>query len=675
MKYLASPRVTARPTLTVFALTPLVLALAGCFGGGGGGSSDSHPSVNTGTFVDSAVSGLDYRGSTTAAGLTDGLGQFNYQGGETLTFSIGDLQLGSAVGAEVLTPLQLVQGASSAQDPRVNNMLILLQTLDADGDLNNGIQITDTIRDQVSSSASNLNFDQPVEAFRTSLTPLITELETAGAFSDTDPRARTVIAADDAVEHFMRSTSPRVVVETTAGELRGFEANESTWQFLGIPYARPPLGDLRWRPPQTLQPWEGVRDAVAWSDQAAQHPSLQRYGEGGMSEDSLYLNVTAPKDAEDLPVMVWFHGGGFTALTSNTRPFNNANGLVGKGVVQVSVNQRLGAFGYLAHPELTAESGYNGSGNYGQMDLVAVLQWVQDNIEVFGGDPNNVTIFGESGGGRKVLSLMASPKAKGLFHRAISQSGTLYPDTRSLAAGEAVGLALQSRLQAASLEEMRQRTWVQVANAAVTLNPQPYTNVDNSYLPTTERVSFESAQQNDVPFMFVVNTNDTIDPINTVKDVFPWMQPLSMANHYAALFSHQPAGWKERGMQAYHGAELAYMFNAPESVTSHYQLGLVIDPATGESLVVGDLNNNGTSGSEGDLEDVFASAGFNEVDDRVIERMMTMWTNFAKTGDPSIAGELDFPLYEAGAQRYVELGAEAEVKAGIADEFADRNGQ
>src|SRR5690554_5998334 len=128
-----------------------------------------------------------------------------------------------------------------------------------------------------------------------------------------------------------------------------------------------------------------------------------------MSEDSLYLNVTAPKNADKLPVMVWFHGGGFTSLTCNTRPFNNPEALASKGVVQVSVNHRLGPFGYIAHPDLSAESGYNGSGNYGQMDLIAALEWVQDNIAAFGGDPDNVTIFGESGGGRKVLSLMASP--------------------------------------------------------------------------------------------------------------------------------------------------------------------------------------------------------------------------------------------------------------------------
>ena len=664
MSYAIPSKSGARSAILVFSLVPL-LSLSGCLSSSS--SSRSAPQVHTGTFVDSPVAGLDYQGSQTDAGQTDEQGQFSYREGETISFAIGDLELGSAVGADILTPLSITPEADSADDQRVVNMLILLQSLDADGDLNNGIQISEAIREHVSLNADSIYFDQSPADFRASLATLVDELQQAGAFTDTDPRPRTVTTVANALEHFARSTSPRMVVSTTGGELRGFEANEDTWQFLGIPYAKPPLGDLRWRPPVAPEPWNGVREAVAWSDQAAQNPGLERFGEGGMSEDSLYLNVTAPKDADNLPVMVWFHGGGFTSLTSNTRPFNNPQALVSKGVVQVSVNHRLGPFGYIAHPELSAESGYNGSGNYGQMDLVMALEWVQDNIAAFGGNPGNVTIFGESGGGRKVLSLMASPQAKGLFHQAVSQSGTLFPDTRSLSAAEEIGSQLQSRLGAASLEEMRQRTWLQVVAAAAPL--VPYTNIDNYYQPHAERVSFESGIQNDVPFMFLINTNDTPDPIYTVREVFPWMAPLSSSNHYAVLFSHQPAGWKARGVEAYHAAELAYLFNMPESVITHYQLGLVIDPATGESLVIGDLNGNGISGSQGDPDDIFASAGFDQVDEVVIDRMMTIWTNFAKTGDPSVPGEVDFPIYDAGSQSYVELSDGVDVKDNLADIF------
>lgn len=651
-----------RRLLVAATLIPCAFIMTGCDDDSDGDSPPDSATL-TGTFVDSPVSGLNVSGTETPAGTTNENGQFSYQQGETLTFSIGELSLGSAIGADTVTPLDVASGASSTADPQVVNRLVLLQSLDADGDLNNGIQITQAIRDAVSANAGSLDFGFSESDFSDALSPVITSLEALEAFTDTDPQPRSVVSASDATGHFARSTSPRLVVETDTGAVRGFEAAPDTWQFLGIPYARPPLGHLRWQPPQPMEPWEGVREAVSWSDQSAQNPALQAFGEGGMSEDSLYLNVTAPKEADGLPVMVWFHGGGFTSLTGNTVPFNNPDALVSKGVVQVAVNHRLGPFGYIAHPDLSQESGYGGSGNYGQMDLVAALEWVQDNIREFGGDPDNVTIFGESGGGRKVLSLMASPKAAGLFHKAISQSGTLYPDTRSLEDAEAIGEQLQSQLAVSSLAEMRAAPWTDVVTAAASL--APYTNVDNAYLPTTERIVFESGNQNDVPFMFLINTNDTPDPTQTVIDVFPWMEPLSSSPFYATLFSHQPSGWKARGVEAYHAAELAYVFNMPQSVVTHYRLGLVIDPATGESLDIGDLNGNGVTGSEGDPADIFVSAGFDQADSEVIERMLTIWTNFAKTGDPGIPGTLEYPQYDAAAQQYVEIGAETEVKSGL----------
>jgi len=615
------------------------------------------------------VSGLHYQSGDAATRTTDERGRFLYTGNQKVLFSIGDLSLGEAPGAENVTVLGISGGAASTNEPDVTNKLILLQTLDADGDLNNGIQLTEQIQDAVSANAGDLDFEQPTADFTAALQNVVTSLESAGAFPDTDPRARALTTAGDALEQFERASSPRRVVDTADGKLSGFEADDHTWQFLGIPYAQPPLGDLRWRAPQPVAPWDEVRDATAWSDQAAQNAALERFGEGGMSEDSLYLNVTAPKDADGLPVMVWFHGGGFTALTSNTKPFNNPEAVASKGVVQVSVNHRLGPFGYIAHPGLSAESGYNGSGNYGQMDLIAALEWVQENIAAFGGDADNVTIFGESGGGRKVLSLMASPEASGLFHRAISQSGTLIPDTRSLANAEAIGSELQTNLGAASVTEMREKSWQDVVAAATTL--VPYTNVDNHYLPYTERVAFESGNQNDVPFMFSINANDTPDPTNTAINVFPWMAPLCSANHYATYFTHQPAGWKAQGVEAYHAAELAYVFNMPESVITHHLLGLVIDPATGDSLEIGDLNGNGVTGSQGDPVDIFASAGFDATDQQVIDRMLTIWTNFAQTGDPSIDGEIDYPLYDAATESYVEISADAEIKAGLGDVLND----
>jgi para-nitrobenzyl esterase len=300
------------------------------------------------------------------------------------------------------------------------------------------------------------------------------------------------------------------------------------------------------------------------------------------------------------------------------------------------------------------------------MDLIAALKWVKNNIARFGGDPDNVTLFGESGGGRKILSLMASPLAAGLFHKAISESGSLIPDTRSLADAEAIGMTLSKNLGAATLEELRSKDWMDIVDAASKL--VPYFNVDGCYLPDTERVSFETGKHNDVPFMIVVNTNDEPYPIATIRDVFPWMSDHTSQNYYACVFSKVPAGWEAQGILAYHGDELTYVFNDPTSVVEHLVLGTVIDPATGKSLVIGDLNGNGVTGSAGDMADIMASAGWRAEDDAVAQTTMTVWTNFAKTGNPSV-GAFNWPPYTRANDTYVDFGRQLEVKTGLANAF------
>ncbi len=659
----------------MFALAPLFLALTGCFGGSGGSDSDDDVATSTGVFVDSPVAGLDYQGTTTGAAVTDEQGQFTYREGETLTFSIGDLELGSALGGEVLTPLSIIEGAESATDQRVANILILLQTLDADGNLNNGIQITDLIRDEVSLSAAGILIDQPTAAFRTSLQELIATLEEQQAFSDADPRARTVTTAANALEHFQHSTSERVEVETSGGTLRGFAANDDTWQFLGVPYAKPPLGDLRWRPPVPAEPWSGVREATSWSDQSAQDPALQAINKGGMSEDSLYLNITAPKEAENLPVMVWFHGGAFAILSGNSAQYNNPESLTTKDVVLVTVNHRLGPFGYIAHPLLTAESGYQGSGNYGQMDLVMALEWVRDNIAGFGGNPDNVTLFGQSGGGGKTYSLMNSPQAAGLFHKAIVQSGAspLDPESEpadSLASSEAVGSALFERAGVSTLEEARVLPWTAFTQAdkdngipRETYRP----NSDNYYQPKTYFQNAQDGMPSDVPLMAGATNGD----YSTLRAALPiWLTQRSdsyQSNQYVYKFSRVPDGWADLGLRSCHGCELPYLFDYPAGLVQNFQLGLVLTPE-GTRPAIGDLNGNGVSGSQGDAADVFASMEYGAEDDVISELTMTMWTNFAKTGNPSTES-LEWPPYTNANDTFVEIGPETEatVETGLAE--------
>jgi para-nitrobenzyl esterase len=215
--------------------------------------------------------------------------------------------------------VDIVEGASGTGNPVVVNISRFLQSLDEDGDLNNGIQITSRAAGIVSTYAEMIDFDQSPEDFSQNqgVSNLLAELNQAGVFTDLDPRPRGLRSATRAREHLARSLSQRKTVTTAYGDLRGFEpaADSETWQWLGIPYAKPPVGELRWRPPQSPEPWAGVRESTEWGDQAAQRMEYEAYGEGGMSEDCLYLNVTAPKDADNLPVMVWFHGSAFSILT------------------------------------------------------------------------------------------------------------------------------------------------------------------------------------------------------------------------------------------------------------------------------------------------------------------------------------------------------------------------
>src|SRR5271167_2722253 len=233
--------------------------------------------------------------------------------------------------------------------------------------------------------------------------------------------------------------------------------------YKGIPYAAPPLGRLRWRPPEPVPAWTGVRPSNAFGPN-----SLQGVVWGdidpfavGVSEDCLYLNVwtpAAPGDAARLSTMVWIHGGGFVA-GSGAEPRYDGGRLAARGIVVVTLNHRLNALGFLAHPELTAESDHLASGNYGLLDLVAALEWVKRNIAAFGGDPAQVTIAGESAGSIAASVLMASPLAKGLFTRVIGESGALFASPtrapRSLAQAEVAGLAFMRRAGAKSLAELR----------------------------------------------------------------------------------------------------------------------------------------------------------------------------------------------------------------------------
>jgi para-nitrobenzyl esterase len=297
-------------------------------------------------------------------------------------------------------------------------------------------------------------------------------------------------------------------VRTESGLVSGAPGRDaSVTAFKGIPYAEPPLGSLRWTAPRPPRRWEGVRKADQFSDACAQ---VFPNGDFPKSEDCLYLNVwTAAKSAgAGLPVMVWIHGGGLRVGSSREALYDGEE-LAKKGVVVVTLNYRLGIFGFFAYPELTKESAHHASGNYGLLDQLAALQWVQRNISAFGGDPNKVTIFGQSGGAFSVNAQVTSPLSKGLFRGAISESGGLgmgFGRTAlpSLEDSEKAGVKAAESVGAHSLAELRALPKEKLLEAS----GFPGSNVDGWFFPESPAAIFKEGKENKVTMMIGSNSDE-----------------------------------------------------------------------------------------------------------------------------------------------------------------------
>jgi len=305
--------------------------------------------------------------------------------------------------------------------------------------------------------------------------------------------------------------SPPAPVATEYGRVQGVIEKDLT-VYRGIPFAAPPVGELRWRAPQPPAKWDGVRETVAFAPDP-----YQGDGKGQVSEDCLYLNIWTPvkSASERVPVLVWIYGGGFS-FGSNSTPTHNGEHLARKGVVLVTINYRVGPLGFLAHPELSAESPHKVSGNYGLQDMIAGLRWVKNNITAFGGDPNRVTIFGESAGGIAVSMLCASPEAKGLFHGAISQSGgsfgptrpTTYPgeNMRTLAQAEASGVAYVQKAGVSSIAELRGLPPEKLPPGWGSGAAWPI--VDGWIIPDDQHKLYSAGKYNDVPILVGYNSDE-----------------------------------------------------------------------------------------------------------------------------------------------------------------------
>ena len=290
------------------------------------------------------------------------------------------------------------------------------------------------------------------------------------------------------------------VVATASGSVQGAVEASGVHSFKGIPYAAPPVGDLRFREPQPVVAWQGVRKAQAFGPRAMQLPiySDMKFRSDGVSEDCLYLNVWAPATGSRLPVLVYFYGGGFSAGDGSEYRYDGES-MARRGIVAVTVNYRLGIFGFFAHPDLTKESPHHSSGNYGLLDQHAALEWVQQNIAAFGGDPARVTIAGESAGSISVCAQMASPLSKGLFAGAIGESGGLMGNIIPLDTAEQTGKAIAADLGYKSIAELRAMSATDLLQ--VVKRARFPIVIDGYFLPQAPAEIYSQGEQIKVPLL------------------------------------------------------------------------------------------------------------------------------------------------------------------------------
>ena len=406
------------------------------------GGKENKKTFLEGVFIDGAVSGLSYKTHSTS-GETDSIGVFKYKEGEDITFSIGDIVLGDTKAKIMISPVDLVPNAVDATTPKVTNISVLLQTLDYDGQINNGIQIPNGIDPIVTASIKkngNIDFDQSPENFRidSSVVGLLHDLNKYHKFSENAAGSiRKLMRVKDAKTHLKAFNSERKEIMTAKGKVNGFALNEKTWAWLGIPYAKPPSEELRWQAPQAPDPWEDDLDAVAHClpclqpvYNIKQHTDSKYIG----SENCLYLDIYRPRtSATDLPVYVWIHGGNNNIGAA--RDYDGSTLARRGNMVVVVIQYRLGPMGWFTHPALrNTANRFNDSGNYGMLDHIRALGWIKKNIAAFGGNPNNITIGGQSSGAHNCLNLLISSPAKGLFHKAVVESASM--EHRSIDQGE-----------------------------------------------------------------------------------------------------------------------------------------------------------------------------------------------------------------------------------------------
>ena len=457
--------------------------------------------------------------------------------------------------------------------------------------------------------------------------------------------------------------------------------------FKGIPYARPPVGHLRWRPPHPVAPWSGVRSADAFGPNAMQgvvfsdiDPRPQ-----GVSEDCLYLNIWTPAlpPEKTLPVMVWIHGGGFV-VGSGAEPRYDGTNLASKGIVVVTLNHRLNALGFLAHPELTAESPVRASGNYGLLDLVAALAWVRRNISAFGGDPDQVTIAGESAGSEAVSALMASPLARGLFHRAIAESGALFPTPSrapaSLDDAERTGREFMRHAGAGSLAELRSMPAEQILEASPGLGFRPL--VDGHFLPRSPAAIFAEGAQSDVPLLAGWNKDEgfnfTLLPGADNDRPYPELVGEIFAERSQEALGHYPGGGRKRDRTAARalGGDLTIIHATWAFLEAHrktarsaiFRFRFERAPLTPEGWFEGRPSKEAGAFHAGEILYVFNNLHafpwlLTADDHRIADLASGYWLNFVKTGDPNGPGLPAWPSYRRADDPFMAIDVAPQIRS------------
>jgi para-nitrobenzyl esterase len=468
--------------------------------------------------------------------------------------------------------------------------------------------------------------------------------------------------------------SSSLQVATDSGVVEGRQ-DGPVRSFLGIPYAQPPVGDLRWRAPLPPAKWTDVRKVTEFGARCVQAPVYDDmvFRDPGGDENCLFLNVWTPAKTPSakLPVLVWIHGGGFVAGASS-EPRQDGTKLSQQGVVVVSMNYRLGIFGFFVHPDLAKESGRNAAGNYGLLDMIASLQWIRGNIGSFGGDPDNVTIFGESAGSFAVSDLMASPLAKGLFHKAMGESGGAFSKTGltletraareekdSKFASAAFGVKTVAELRSLPAQKLLDATWKSGRHDDhSSFDPV----VDGYFLPETVAAIFAAGKQNDVPLLAGWNRDEgslstELAPNQTGLEklkataqedfggkaadflkLYPAendAQALRSLDDYAGDRFIAWSTWKWIEAQATTGRQPVYRYRfdlAPPSDPKTPQMGAYHSAEI--EYVFGQLDSK-------------AHMDWRASDRHLSEQMQKYWANFARSGDPNGAGLAKWPSYSS----------------------------